>query len=214
MFYVKIEQFYSTSPSTLLSYPRSYFFSLALVLSFFLPVEGLSLRRCHKFHPCPPSRALHCYSPIYSDILELNLVPATHFEALPRLLWLAHLIRISRIPISRPQTYIGMVRQPPPPPGIPVPHDVGTVDDGERGRTFSFIIVRDVHGRGRRARARIYFASRLRPRGTWPRIVPRGWARNVTRSIKKLNGNDFRSRPLLMNPFALFFSGRRLKGKI
>lgn len=118
MFYVKIEQFYSTSPSTLLSYPRSYFFSLALVLSFFLPVEGLSLRRCHKFHPCPPSRALHCYSPIYSDILELNLVPATHFEALPRLLWLAHLIRISRIPISRPQTYIGMVRQPPPPPPV------------------------------------------------------------------------------------------------
>lgn len=111
VFYVKTEQFYSTSSSTLLSSP--VLFSHSPSLSFFLfpsvPLHpspsGTSFRRCHKFHPRypPPLVLLHCYSPIYSDILELNLVPATHFEALPRLLWLAHLIRISRIPISRPQ---------------------------------------------------------------------------------------------------------------
>lgn len=32
-------------------------------------------------------RTLHRYSAVYSDILELNLVPATHFKALSRLLW-------------------------------------------------------------------------------------------------------------------------------
>lgn len=77
---------------TLLSSPPAlFFFSRA---PFF---RDLSFLRCHKFHPrylptsLPPPL---CYAPIYSDILELNLVPATHFEALPRLLWLAHLIRI------------------------------------------------------------------------------------------------------------------------
>lgn len=69
--------------------PALFFFSRS---SF----RDLSFLRCHKFHPCYPTYLYPpwCYAPIYSDILELNLVPATHFEALPRLLWLAHLIRI------------------------------------------------------------------------------------------------------------------------
>lgn len=36
-------------------------------------------------------RTLHRYSAVYSDILELNLVPATHFKALSRLLWFTRL---------------------------------------------------------------------------------------------------------------------------
>lgn len=112
VFYVKTEQFYSTSSNTLFfSLHMFSFFSSSPSLPLYfsshvsLPLffRDLSYRQCHKFHPRYPPCALHCYSPIYSDILELNLVPATHFEALPRLLWLTYLIRISRIPISRPQ---------------------------------------------------------------------------------------------------------------
>lgn len=54
-------------------------------------------------------RTLHRYSAVYSDILELNLVPATHFKALSRLLWFTGLyvyIVNSDIPLHPLETYL------------------------------------------------------------------------------------------------------------
>lgn len=104
VFYVKTEQFYSTSSSTLFFSLHMFSLSPYLCFSSRFSSSGISPTvGAINFIRATPLVLLHCYSPIYSDILELNLVPATHFEALPRLLWLTHLIRISRIPISRPQ---------------------------------------------------------------------------------------------------------------
>lgn len=51
-------------------------------------------------------RTLHRYSAVYSDILELNLVPATHFKALSRLLWFTGLYVYCEFRYSRPQRSI------------------------------------------------------------------------------------------------------------
>ena len=47
-------------------------------------------------------RTLRRYSAVYSDILELNLVPATYFKALSRLLWFTGLYVYCEFRYSRP----------------------------------------------------------------------------------------------------------------
>lgn len=89
VFYVKTEQFYSMSSTIVFSlfYLPFSFSSFPSSLGTSPSFDAINFTRVTYLPPL-------CYAPIYSDILELNLVPATHSEALPRLLWLAHLIYV------------------------------------------------------------------------------------------------------------------------